>query len=389
MWDSGADASTGGTCEPPELKREPGPPVYDLSAKGKGTCADSALGTVIDAVHALHPELDDIVELYVPDPNRGGDQSYIYAFETTLDGGFALVFRRGAGDCPAGCTENDYYYFRTGEDCEPRDFGSYVPRYASGCVEVEGFPLWDHPPPPAPSSVCGLEPRAYRLGEEYSEYACGQLTPCSGKGGDAPVEMLDLELQFTIAQDESDLGHVMLTLLNTGHPALDGRAWPAVVEDQRRVHVVDQGDNLPATCLEMHELEIVLDLEGYSGSFVHYFEVKTPDCAGNPGDICKGGLDLDLGNLGYRACRADNDLMALVRREQSKHGDCEVDADCALVAWNECIGECPNAIRADYVDTMQALLDLAGEAYCENGNCFLDSDCSLYEATCREGRCVP
>ena len=109
VWDSGVDASTGGTCEPPELNREPGPPVYDLSAKGKGTCADSALGTVIDAVHALHPELDDIVELYVPDPNRGGDQSYIYAFETTLDGGFALVFRRGAGDGPAGCTENDYY----------------------------------------------------------------------------------------------------------------------------------------------------------------------------------------------------------------------------------------------------------------------------------------
>lgn len=388
----GGNAGDGGrlSCEPPDLHREPGPALFELQAEGSGPCAGTTLGAAIDAVHAAHPELDDIRELYGADPNRVGDQSYVYAFGTR-EGGFALVFRRGAGDCPAGCTENWYFYFRTDEGCEPQVFGSYVPSWdSSGCVAVEGFPLWDHPPPPDPRDVCGAEARARGVGGDYAEPACGQRLPCSTKGGaDAPVEALDLTLRFAIAQDPDDPARATLTLSNTGHPALDGRPLDATVE-RRRVHVVEQIDNLPAVCLEQHELEVLIDLDGYAESLVHYFEVKTPDCDGAPGDICKGGLELSLGNLGTRGCTALSDFGAFVAREQALHSECVQDDDCALVSLSaNCFGQCPEAVvSADYADTMTALVEQAGEAYCADNGCNQDSQCSAVEPACEGGRCT-
>lgn len=65
------------SCELPELSREPGRALTALDALGTGPCASTTLGAAIDAVHAAQPELDDIRDLYIPDANRGGDQSYI------------------------------------------------------------------------------------------------------------------------------------------------------------------------------------------------------------------------------------------------------------------------------------------------------------------------
>jgi len=386
----GAGDGGGPSCEPLELHREPGPALLDLEVAGSGPCAGTTLGTAIGAVHAAHPALDDVRELFGADANRRGDQSYVYAFGTR-DGGFALVFRRGAGDCPAGCTENTYFYFRTDESCAPQAVGSYAPSFdAAGCVAVEGLPLWDHPPPPDPRDVCGVDAVARGVGGDYAEPACGQRTPCSTQGGtDAHVEALDLELRFAVEQDPDDPARATLTLLNTGHPALDGRPLDATVE-RRLVHVVEQVDNLPAVCIEQHELEVVIDLDGYSESFVHYFEVQTPDCDGAPGDICKGGLQLDLGNLGAKACSLMVDFRDLVAREQALHARCAADDDCALVSLDgNCFGQCvPAVVSADHADTLAALVEQAGDAYCADSTCSLDSDCSAVEPACEAGRCA-
>lgn len=147
---------------------------------------------------------------------------------------------------------------------------------------------------------------------------------------------------------------------------------------------------MPAVCLEQHELEVLVDLQGYSGSFVHYRESKTPDCEDAPSDYCKGGLELDLGNLGANACATRTDFLALVRREEARHAECAQDADCALVSISRsCLGECPEAVvSADYADAMDALLEQAAEAYCADADCSLDSDCSGVEAACEDGRCA-
>jgi hypothetical protein len=304
-----ADARDAGgpTCKADERpSRTPGPALTDIMAKGSSTCGSTSLADAIEAARKLHPDLADIQELYAPSPNRGGDRSYVYAF-ATQEGGFALVFRRGGGDCLSGCTENEYWYFRTDLHCELREVGHYLPKFApTGCLAVEGFPLWDHPAPPNPTSQCGnvvvsgLSP----LGS-YTKHACGQLLACATKG--TPPLAQDLDLKFTIDADRMDPHPIRLTLHNTGVPELDGRPLAATASGME-VHVVEHDDNLPATCPKQHDLEVLIDFGGYQRSFVHYDELNTPDCTGASDVYCKGSLQLDLGYLASNSCTAAMDV---------------------------------------------------------------------------------
>ena len=128
--------------------------MHELAATGSGACVGSTLAQIIAWVHRDRPELADVSRLYLPDPNRGGDGSFVYAFEQ--ESGFALAFRRGGGDCPAGCTENEYWYFVTDDACKPEQIGHYRAEWQTGtCVTISGAPLWGLPQAPAPALVCG------------------------------------------------------------------------------------------------------------------------------------------------------------------------------------------------------------------------------------------
>jgi hypothetical protein len=143
--------------ESPEPTAAPGAPAYDLTGPGPGACANSTLEAVIAGVHRSWPELTDVTRLSRPDPDRGGgDGSRIYAF--LQEQAFALAFRRGGGDCPAGCTENEYWYFVTDDTCTARQVGHYRAAWATGtCLSAAGAPLWGLPSPPDPMVVCRTE----------------------------------------------------------------------------------------------------------------------------------------------------------------------------------------------------------------------------------------
>jgi hypothetical protein len=250
------------------------------------------LGSIVDRIHEEHPELADIETLYAPDPNRGGDGSFIYAFQKP-DGTFALVFKRGGGDCPAGCTENDYWYFDTTSQCDVSEAG-YTRRYFDGaCLMPDQLPKWGIPPAAPPESICGASMEPQDLSGDYEIYLCGQASACSTK--DAEPTTLPGVVTLHIAQDPANLALGTVTLSGTGEPLIDGRELNATFE-RRRFHVEERVTNLPAQCEESHELTLDYDFEGFGLQHLSFFQVSTPDCEGNPGDYCKGSIEADLGS---------------------------------------------------------------------------------------------
>jgi len=107
---SGNGGDAGSSCPdpiaPPVVRLAPGTPTADPNAKGKGACAARSVAQIVSQIHTAHPELADVQAIF--DPNVAlGDGSFVYAYLTPA-GGIDLVFKRGGGDCPAGCTENEY-----------------------------------------------------------------------------------------------------------------------------------------------------------------------------------------------------------------------------------------------------------------------------------------
>jgi hypothetical protein len=271
----------------------PGAPAYQLAQAGYGVCDGVTLGDIIDRIHADHPELADIQALYAPDPERGGDGSFIYAFQRE-DGTFALVFKRGGGDCPAGCTENDYWYFDTVDQCVVKDAG-YTRRYFDGqCLPADQLPMWGIPPAAPPESICDANNDAQDVSGDYSVSMCGQATACAtAKDGARPMALPGL-LRLHVAQDPDDLAHGTVTLNGTGDPWLDDRELPADFQ-RRRFHVELHADNLPAMCIEQEDVTLDYDFEGFRQGHLSFFQTATPDCTNDPGDYCKGGIEADLG----------------------------------------------------------------------------------------------
>jgi hypothetical protein len=133
----------------------PGTPIDDPTATGAGACAGRTLQSVIAAVKTLQPSLGDIERIRPNGSTSDGDFIYAYA---KVDGGFALVFQRGSGDCPAGCLAHEYWYFDTDDTCSPRQSGYYSAGWSTkNCIAVEGTPLWNEPPAPDPVYVCDAD----------------------------------------------------------------------------------------------------------------------------------------------------------------------------------------------------------------------------------------
>ena len=271
----------------------PGTPVYELSQLGQGPCEGVTLGQTIDRIHAAHSELSDIETLYAADPERVGDGSFIYAFQKP-DGGFALVFKRGGGDCPSGCTENDYWYFETVADCETAAVG-YTRRYFDGqCLPPDQLPMWGIPPAAPSESVCGADNEPQDLSGDHVVYMCGQRFECATSSeGSKPLTLPDV-VTLHIAQDAADLAHGTVTLSGTGEPLLDGRPLAAALTASH-LHVEEHGNNLPNACMEQFDIALDYDFGGQRRGHLSFFQVATPDCASKPSDYCKGSIDADLG----------------------------------------------------------------------------------------------
>jgi hypothetical protein len=291
------DGSGGGTdpgpmvsCkDPPE--EAPGTPVYELSLVGGGECEGITLGETIDRIHTEHPELADIQTLYPPE--RGKDGSHIYAFQKP-DGTFALVFKRGGGDCPVGCTENDYWYFDTVGHCDISPEG-YTRRYFDGqCLPPDQLPKWGIPPAAPPESICGASAEPEDLSGDYSIYLCGQASQCATSAQGSKPTGLPNVAQLRVAQDPADLAHGTVTLSGTGEPLLDDHELSATFE-RRHFHAEEHATNLPAKCIEQHDVTLDYDFEGFGARHLSFHQTATPDCDAKPDDYCKGMLDADLG----------------------------------------------------------------------------------------------
>jgi hypothetical protein len=296
---SSSSSSGGATDTPPKVSCQdlrdeaPGKPVYDLSLVGAGACQGITLGDTIDRIHAEHPELADVATLYAPDPERGGDGSFIYAFQKP-DGTFALVFKRGGGDCPAGCTENDYWYFDTVGHCDISPEGHTRRAFDGACLPIDQLPQWGIPPAAPPESICGASAEPQDLSGDYAIYLCGQGSKCATSSEGAKSTDLPNVVKLHITQDAADLAHGTVTLSGTGEPLLDDRELTADFA-RRHFHAEEHVSNLPATCPETHDLTLDYDFEGFGQRHLSFFQTATPDCAAKPNDYCKGSLEADLG----------------------------------------------------------------------------------------------
>lgn len=268
----------------------PGAFVYSRDASGSGACATTTVSELLAAVHAQRLDLADIDTIYDP---RGGisDGSYVYVFQKA-DGGFALAFKRGIGDCPSGCIENDYFYFETDGSCTPSAVGQVMQTEPEGCYTADSQPRWDLPRPFSAKQYCGADTSPQRLPRTATLTTCGGVSIACSAERESPTSPLTT-LELAVTQDEADLSKATVSFSGTGTD-LDGKVWPATV-DYRSLHVQVTTDNLPALCPQSDALTFDYDFEGIFSSNLSYLQTRTPaDCDGEMSAMCKGGIEAQL-----------------------------------------------------------------------------------------------
>lgn len=265
----------------------PGRYLTSDKAAGAGACLGKSLADVIAAIHALDPALADIVAIYNP-ADGTSDGSYIYAYARG-DGGFDIVLRRGRGDCPAGCTDNDYFYFSTDGACRPQKVGHYRAAWGSSsgsCLEVEGAPMWNHPPSPDPLLVCGQDNEPAALDGTYRLRAVGQRSSCSTSA--AKPGAIDATVTVVVKQDARDPSTGTVTFSGTGHALVDGVALPAQFQ-RRRFDAELKATNAPSACPRESTVTARFDFEGYQSGGIELGELGNEAC-----EACKGSMSLTL-----------------------------------------------------------------------------------------------
>ena len=292
----GAGASTCPKYPPAASSLYPGDALTDPAAIGAGDCGTTTLADTLARIVADHPELGDITTIFDPSSPFGGDGSFVYPYRPA-DGGFAIVFKRGSGDCPAGCTDNEYWYFETRAACAPVQVGHYHPAWVQGpngnCLSKDGDAMWGSPPPPDPVIVCGASLAPEDIQGTHRFRACGQRVPCSDKA--APGETVDTTITVEVTQNAGDPTTGTVRITGSGNVLVDGRALPATFQ-KRRFAVSEEYSNLPSACPEQHTLVLRYDFEGFGERTLSLEEMATPDC-GSPGVYCKGSLNLGLSSI--------------------------------------------------------------------------------------------
>lgn len=290
----GAGGVTGIDVCAPKRDDAPGKPLYDEMAFGAGECAKTSLAEVLHAIEALRPDLSDVSMLYAPDPDRGGDGSFRYAFAKP-DGGFAVVFKRGDGDCPSGCITNDYWYFETGVGCDVQEVGE-THRGGDGCIQADQLPRWGIPGAVPPSEICDADLSPQDLNGRYIVPTCGQFSSScfedKDKGGS---QSLPSSITLDIQQDPADMTQGLVFLDGTMRPGLDGVPFAATFE-RAKLTVFVQASNLPSDCPEQSSLQLEYDFEGFGGRRLSFEGSSTPDCTNAPMNYCKSQVNAVFGD---------------------------------------------------------------------------------------------
>lgn len=204
------------------------------------------------------------------------------------DGRFALVFKRGLGDCPAGCTDNYYSYFDTDASCTPTQAGTCHPVWQQDCIAYEGGqPMWGHPVPAAPTEQCALDAAPQDIAGSHRMHAEGQLALCKSPDSiDVKVVEIDgcVELVVDQATPSSPTGTAYIAGL--GEPLLER---PIPITIRRRAGEGTRQD--PAVCVEGSTAQLSFDLEGWAHGSIDVFEMlEDPSCK----SYCKGAINLKL-----------------------------------------------------------------------------------------------
>jgi hypothetical protein len=300
-----ADAGSAGGSRGEDSLNQAGPPVNGSSqtTTGAGTppgvyltdenataqppsaCATTKLGDFLAAIRAAEPSLADIRTIYDP-ATATSDGSFIYPYDAGVLG-FDIVFKRGLGDCLAGCTENDYEYFASDASCQPVKVGHYHAGWGAGsCLTVEGTPMWTHPTPPDPLTVCGADNSPRDLRGTYFASASGQRTPCVAG---ATANPLDETVQLVIDQDPQDLSMGFVTFSNTGDPVVDGVPLPARFQRMRFDAALMKAYG-PEACPREASVTARYDFEGFQPGGIEALDFGDDAC-----NTCKGSLSASLG----------------------------------------------------------------------------------------------
>ncbi len=92
--------------------------VTNASTVGTGACANVSLGSFLSAIRAQNSQILATLLSMCPMSGTIGASSAVYAYRTSC-GSFRVVVWQGSGDCPAGCINNDYWYFDSNTNCQP------------------------------------------------------------------------------------------------------------------------------------------------------------------------------------------------------------------------------------------------------------------------------
>jgi len=208
----------------------------------------------------------------------------------------ALVFRRGGGDCPSGCTENEYWYFQSDAVCKMQVAGHYHPQWMSGgasCLTEDGAAKWALPPAADPSVVCGADNSPQNISGIYMATATGKQVDC-GDGNSQP-KSVSWDLSFTINQTPGMLGEGTVVVDGTGNKRLDGVPLKATFV-RRRVSVEEMTNNNLGACQDQSKVQILVDLADPSKGTLRFDEVRSVSCPEpiNTIGYCKGYIDLSL-----------------------------------------------------------------------------------------------
>jgi hypothetical protein len=267
--------------------RSPGLYVVDAATPGSNACAGQTLKDVLVAIRAAQPALADIVTIYNPAQQGSSDGNFIYPYQQS-DGGFAVTFKRGQGDCPAGCTDNTYDYFQTDANCAPMAIGHY--RAISGsCLQVQGDPMWGHPaPPPDPSMVCGADNTPRNISGTFTFRAQGQSQPCATGWDKANANTLDATITVLVGQNGADLANGTVIVQGTGSALIDGVHLPARFIRQR-FEATLQKSNVPSNCPQESSVSVQFDFENALPGTLTMSQSSDANCS-----ACKGALSATL-----------------------------------------------------------------------------------------------
>jgi hypothetical protein len=181
----------------------PGQLLTDLSTQGRGTCAGVTAANVVAAMRGAHPELADIPS--TREPGVGGDQSFVFSYLRD-DGSFALIVKRGDGDCVSGCISKEYWYFDTDEMCKPRQVGHYNDAFndAGNCYAITGEPMWDVPSKADPAYVCKTGSAQSNMDDAGTIHDTGVGDVCQERWVDFSMQLDQVTASYRTCTSDDD-----------------------------------------------------------------------------------------------------------------------------------------------------------------------------------------